>query len=680
MVLSQLLSKLSGNKYLVAVCNVFIMALPISLIATFCNLIAIFAEKFGYDGVSTTFGYVGQMTAHMFPILLNVYLATYISGVKRIPKAASIASALAAFFIISQEWNLISSAIPLPNNFALALISAYVTCAIIIRIRKYHFFNAEQNNSIVDNSANIIIASALALGLVVSVSHLAYGLYETYFIQLDIIPQLNPISFTDGLVYELIRGLLWSVGINGHNVLHMYKTELFDVSVANMADWQNFGVSLNIISTNFYDFFTGMGGSGNTICLVLVMLFFAKSKGYRTLAKAVLILSIFNINEPVLYGVPIIFNPVMIIPFLLVPLISFLIAYSAIYFGLVPALSEIQSWIMPPVMSGYLATGGAASGAVLQFFIIIVGMMIYYPFFKFMDKRSLGLDLSSTFNNRFFTTDEIEAKTKLTSFIPSMQSNLDAQKEVEKLQSDGEFLLYYQPQVDVVTNKIVALEALLRYRTDEGKIKPPTFIRSFNQLGLMPDLDFWVFERAVKAAETYAGNHHYCLSVNVSPDTVLTNGFVNSITRIIESSKLDFHQIEIEITEELLVQDEERTSKIIGKLQGLGISIALDDFGAGYSSLAYLSRFDFDKIKIDRSLVLNLDSDRGKELFGVVVQLGRITKAQIVVEGIETKAELDFVSQLGVRYVQGFYFYQPMPLEDVVTQGLITSGKEAALK
>ncbi|WP_253952065.1 EAL domain-containing protein [Photobacterium sanctipauli] len=653
--------------------NVFIMALPVSLIATFCNLIAFLAAEGGYSSVSLTVGYVGQMTGHMFPILLNIYLATYVASTRRLPKAAAISCSLAVFFIVSQKWNLISPVIPLPNNFALSLLSAYITCIVIGYIKQVRYFSLSDFNSVVDNSANMIMICILSLGSVLSFFFIAELFFEAYILPLVQLPSLDPSSFYDGLLYEFIRGVLWSVGVNGHNVLHMFKTELYDITVANMADWHNFGTELNIISTNFYDFYTGMGGSGNTISLVLCMLFFSKNKNYRMLAKAVLILSLFNINEPVLFGVPVIFNPIMIVPFLLVPLSSFLLAYGATYIGLIPPLSVVQSWIVPPVISGYLATEGSLVTPLFQIALIAFGMALYYPFFRFMDKRSTGLDLSSIFNNRFFNDEEIQTRSRLTSFIPSLQSNLEAQKEVESLQSNGSFVLHYQPQVDVNTQDVVGFEVLIRYQTKDGKIKPPYFLKSFSQLGLMPELDFWVIDHAVKAAAPYANSPGFCISINVSPETVLTKGFVKSLKRIVAQSELSFEQVEIEITEELLVKDEAKTAKIINELQALGLSVALDDFGTGYSSLAYLSRFDFDKIKIDRSLVLNLDTERGKSLFGVVVQLSRITNAQILVEGIETDKDLAFIAELGVRYVQGYYYYRPMSLEALEADGIILS-------
>lgn len=192
----------------------------------------------------------------------------------------------------------------------------------------------------------------------------------------------------------------------------------------------------------------------------------------------------------------------------------------------------------------------------------------------------------------------------------------------------------------------------------------------------MPDLDFWVLEHAIADAELLSQSPDFCLSINVSSQTVLTKGFVKSLKRVIDNSAFDYRQIEIEITEDLLIEEEQRTAEIINEIKQLGVSVALDDFGTGYSSLAYLSRFDFDKIKIDRSLVTALDTERGKSLFEVVVQLGQITQAQIVVEGIETDNELAFVMARGIRFVQGYYFYRPMSVAQLMGAEILTESQD----
>lgn len=225
--------------------------------------------------------------------------------------------------------------------------------------------------------------------------------------------------------------------------------------------------------------------------------------------------------------------------------------------------------------------------------------------------------------------------------------------------------------MDIHSAEVVALEALIRHEDVKGRVKGPTFLKSFGQLGLLSDVDFWVLERAISDASEMVHTPNFTISVNVSADTILKRGFVQSLKQVIDSSHLDYNQVEIEVTEEMLIQDEVRTAKVIQDIKALGVSVALDDFGTGYSSLAYLSRFDFDKIKIDRSLVENLDSERGRSLFDVVVQLGHITQAKIVVEGVETAKELDFIQEKGVQYVQGFFFYRPMTKTQIMAEHIV---------
>lgn len=134
---------------------------------------------------------------------------------------------------------------------------------------------------------------------------------------------------------------------------------------------------------------------------------------------------------------------------------------------------------------------------------------------------------------------------------------------------------------------------------------------------------------------------------------------------MIHQSALSYSQVEFEITEDMLIQDEHRTHRVLSELREAGVKIALDDFGSGYSSIGYLSKYDFDKVKIDRSLVLNLDNKNGRELFRLTAKLVKITGAETVAEGIETERELEFMAEQGIDLIQGFYFYKPMPFDDI---------------
>ena len=676
--ISQSLSTLSTNKYLVAICNVCIMALPLSLIATFSDVLSIFFGNRSWDAISAMLSYLSQTAILLFPILLNVYLSTYLSRIWRLPKSAAIACGLTTYLTLSYQWSLLSDRIPFPDNFAFSLLASFLICFVLNQLKRMRFFKLDHSHNIIDNSTGIILISFSSISFLIVLGFLVKFIFDFCSVYFSF-PDLILTDFYDGIFYELIRQLLWSFGINGHNILQGFKTDLYQTTISNTSEWYNFGADLNIINSNFYDYFTGIGGSGNTLSLVLCMIFFAKNKTYRVLAKTVFLLSLININEPLLYGIPIIFNPIMLLPFIFVPIISFIIAYFSIYIGWVEPLSELHSWLLPPLVSGYMATGGSISGSILQLVIIILGMAMYYPFMRYMDIRSEQLNFAHIFNNQFFGSDEIEVKAKLTSYIPSMHRNFQAQHDIERLQTEGEMIVVFQPQVAILSKDIRSLETLLRFKCHNGDIRPPTFIDSFQQLGLMPELDFWVLNQSLKEVRPLMDTYDFSLSVNVSPETLLSDNFITSVVHLVTKHNFDYCKLELEITEEVMVKDITETVAVIRALQQLGIKVALDDFGSGYSSLAYLTHFDFDKIKIDRSLVTNLHCVRGQELFRVAVQLGHITNAEIVVEGVETQEEFEFVSSISVPYIQGYYFYRPMTLSVLMSLDILSEYRPAHL-
>ncbi|CAE6930442.1 COG1455 Phosphotransferase system cellobiose-specific component IIC [Vibrio sp. B1REV9] len=321
----------------------------------------------------------------------------------------------------------------------------------------------------------------------------------------------------------------------------------------------------------------------------------------------------------------------------------------------------------PPLVSGYIATGNMWTGAALQLVIILVGVLIYYPFFKQMDKiNNTNVLFAKSISDDFFNYENVESGREIGDFFPEITCKFAAQKRISDLRKTGEFVLYYQPQVDTRSGVIRSVEVLIRHRSVSGEITPPTFLTDFAKLGLMSELDLWVVETALKEVAPMAQHSQFKVSINLSPETCLVPNFTKSVLSMINKSALSYSQVEFEITEDMLIQDEHRTYQVLCSLREAGIKIALDDFGSGYSSIGYLSKFDFDKVKIDRSLVLNLNNKNGRELFRLTTELIKITGAETVAEGIETDIELAFMVDQDINLIQGYYFYKPMPFYDVV--------------
>lgn len=251
---------------------------------------------------------------------------------------------------------------------------------------------------------------------------------------------------------------------------------------------------------------------------------------------------------------------------------------------------------------------------------------------------------------------------------------------MHQLQSSGHFILYFQPQVRLSDRRIIGMEALIRHKGNDGKISPPTFLQYYDRLNAMADIDFWVMEQAVNYLRQNLS--HYTgmtLSVNVSPQTLVDKRLFNVISRILSEPVPAGWTLEIEITESQAVNAPEHVADILAQLKQRGIRIALDDFGAGYSTLNYLTRYPLDKIKLDRSLVQGLGKKGGLQFLRQVTKLCKITEChvviegvetedelrQILIEGVETEHEMALVQSAGIELAQGFLFWRPLPIDEI---------------
>ena len=182
----------------------------------------------------------------------------------------------------------------------------------------------------------------------------------------------------------------WFFGVNGGSVVGaVFNPILQTLSAENLAAFQAGAVLPNIISQQFQDLFATFGGCGSTLSLLIAMLLFCRSKRVKELGKLAFIPGIFGINEPLVFGLPIVLNPMILIPFMLVPTINIVISYACMSIGLVPLCSGVAiPWTMPVILSGFLATGW--QGAVLQALLLVLGVFIYMPFIKMMDKQYLA--------------------------------------------------------------------------------------------------------------------------------------------------------------------------------------------------------------------------------------------------------------------------------------------------
>ena len=244
---------------------------------------------------------------------------------------------------------------------------------------------------------------------------------------------------------------------------------------------------------------------------------------------------------------------------------------------------------------------------------------------------------------------------------------LDLQNRLRRGLEQGEFVLYYQPLIELASNRIVGAEALVRWNShDMGLVTPSRFITVAEESGLIVPLGEWVLREACHELRRWhdAGHTHLSMAVNLSAIQFRRGSVEESVMRALGEAGADPAALELELTESILLQGAEHVLATVRRLKGLGIRLSIDDFGTGYSSLAYLKRFAVDKLKIDQSFVRDLPTDPDSAaIVRAVIQMAKSLNLLVLAEGVETAATAETLRLLRCDYVQGFFFDRPMPAE-----------------
>ena len=261
---------------------------------------------------------------------------------------------------------------------------------------------------------------------------------------------------------------------------------------------------------------------------------------------------------------------------------------------------------------------------------------------------------------QFFSPDMNEASMRRLSLERDMRKGLES----------DQFVLYFQPQVDVITGQIVAVEALLRWQHPSlGLIAPTDFIAVAEETGLILPLGEWVIREACSVLKSWRdmGITDARMAINLSAMQIEHKNFVSLVKEVLQQNALAGHDLEMEITENLIMQDMDNSIKKLIQLSELGVQIAIDDFGTGYSSLSYLQKLPIHTLKIDRSFVHEIQEGPVDAcIVDAVIAMARGLKLNLIAEGVETKRQMDYLRAQGCGEMQGFFFGVPASEKDTV--------------
>jgi diguanylate cyclase (GGDEF)-like protein len=252
--------------------------------------------------------------------------------------------------------------------------------------------------------------------------------------------------------------------------------------------------------------------------------------------------------------------------------------------------------------------------------------------------------------------------------LKQLQSRLWMAAELEEALENGRFELHYQPLFEIETQRTVGAEALLRLRTEEGKlIAPDQFIPLAEEMGLIVPIGRWVIREACQQLKRWhrQGYAHLRMAVNVSPAQLADERFVEVVCEAVQRAGLRYSDLELEITEGQVVEYLPLIERAFKELNTRGVRIAIDDFGTGYSALAYLSRLHWSTVKIDRAFLTNIPQEsNGCRLVGAIVAMAGELGLEVTVEGVETEAQYRFLADAGCHFGQGFGYARPQRAEE----------------
>jgi diguanylate cyclase (GGDEF)-like protein len=252
----------------------------------------------------------------------------------------------------------------------------------------------------------------------------------------------------------------------------------------------------------------------------------------------------------------------------------------------------------------------------------------------------------------------------------SGRERLALEADLRRALERNELSVYYQPQVDIHTGKTVSAEALVRWNHPKhGLVSPANFIPLAEEMGLIIEIGNWVLTEACSTLKAWQsqGLELQKIAVNLSSLQFKQSDLLEQTQKVLKETGLEPKFLELELTESIIMNDAGSTVEVLHALKDMGVRLSVDDFGTGYSSLNYLTKFPLDELKIDKSFIVDVDSDRhNASIVTAIVAMAKSLGLEVVAEGVETEAQLGFVAEQGVRVVQGFFFSKPLPKEEFI--------------
>ena len=641
-----------------ALCDAFLDLLPlvvimasITLLSVIINLVTPNQHWLWLQQLIVMHGFLEKI----FPILVCMTIASYYATAYSVRVTHAIVGSLVTFAFV-QVFIYQGFSVALATWDSLYNINIILSpLAVIICLRFILTpFGLDERTVSLDSNTLIVVRSILPMLLGVGLASLL--LASLNLLSIPVIDALTGLvdsvsDTTKNMSRTLALHLMWLTGLHGSNSFDLiFNTEF-------MSNTYLAGLS----HEQFFNLFVVYGGSGSCLSLIIALILLQKDKHTKNLTRIALPMVIFNINEVLIFGLPIMFNRILCIPFVLVPLVNFSLASVILQHSQVMINPDGLHWATPALLNVYWASHGNWNLVWLQIGLIMLGVGLYWPFVKRFLKitdvpRSvMGVHQQFNIAGLLNNAEHKGFETKQDDYWNYRMQLFEDIRTIEK----NKLELLYQPVICVNSGRCVSLEALLRIRTKNGELLPPTFMSSFEQSGLAPAIDWWVTQDVKSTLLMHQGPTPD-ISININPQTLAFSSAVKHIAKTFTGLP-----VRLEIIERAFL-DVEKYQDNISHLLDSGIHISIDDFGVGFSNLSQLAMGVADLVKIDRSLILQLHTQQGQTLFSQVCTMCKNLDLTIVAEGVETQIQYNYAVQAGVNMVQGFFFSEALPWDQAI--------------
>lgn len=667
----------------------FILLLPLTMLGAIALTLAELAAM-GADGPGASWTLAGHELAQFCrrtyaatmgimgiaaAVTISIRACTLLCEHHRLqtpPPAAGIAALAAAAFV----WGAAGSgAGPATLGYGhimlgifCGLVSAEIGCAVYRRLPGAAGLAGLQARSVSGQALRLCWVAVAVLGAVAALSLLASQvgapLWAWAWQQVAAgVERLQPGPVVLNVVMTVVNQLAWLLGINGGQALLEMNDHGVLLAIDKRALWSD-----QVATPMLMNVFGHLGGAGATWGLILAVLWKARDGGIRRLAQVSIVPAVLNVNEMLLFGLPLVFNRLMWLPFLLAPVLNVLIAASLFALGVLSPDGRPVAWSTPILLSGAAMTQSAA-GACLQLALVLLDMLIYLPFLRRLEQVRTArgdLEFRSVLDVLMQPpgpgTRVLDRADGVGDVARRLMEDFAADLRADRVE------LAYQPKHGR-DGSVAGIEALTRWRHPHyGAIPIAAVVNVAEECEVVHALGRWVVACACRdlAVLHAAGHAHLQVGINMSPLQLESADWPDDVAAALAAHGLRPGALDVEITEGRMLSTTAQSDETLERLQALGVALSMDDFGMGCTSLLYMQRFRMQSIKLDGALTRDILANRvNQDIVAAVVRLGHAQGVQVVAEFVETAEQRELLCALGCDAFQGWHYSKALGLDEL---------------